>query len=345
MPTLALVALLLTSPRIVPYSGGVSVSGGGGTTYTGTAPIDVTGTVISCIPASGVVGGCIAAGTQTLPGDKTFSSDGGQSSGVVAGNFRAQYVPYGTTSGPWQDGGAYSLGGFNCGAPNGLAGSGLWEHGVPCLSDLTGPLEVTGNYPDIWYDGDDICTMEIQTPPQNPRALGCNLTVQNGAQKNFWVRHDGSVWTLGDLIFHNSGGHSIGVDQSPGSITLRGSIPSNIGFDYGAVYSTNRTTLDVNTYIHSFFNNGQPQAAVDYGGAVEVHASEATVAWDHQAAFQQYGKTGQYPAPFGLQTCVEWGHRAACPMQLDGGASIFGCFTDAGWAACGPAGWKIYAPF
>jgi len=329
---------IATGLRVSPYTTGGG-SGGSGGTYTGAAPIDVTGSVISCIPASGVVGGCVAAGTQVLPGGKTFSSDGGQSSGVVAGNFRAQYAPHGTTSGPWQDGGAYNLGGFNCGNPPGLTGNGLWEHGVPCVTDYTGPMEVTANYPDIYYDGDDICTIELTTPPQNPRAAGCNLTVMNGPQKNFWVRHDGSMWTLGDIVFHRSGGHSISVDQSPGSITLRGNIPSNIGFTYGAVYSTNNGTEDVNTYIHNFYNGGQPQAAVDYGGSVEVHVSEATVAWDHQAAFAQYGKDGVYQAPFGLQKGNEWGHKQDCPAKLDGGGGTIAYFVDAGWGVCDTTGW------
>jgi len=66
------ILLFLASPRIVPYSGG-SVSGGGGATYTGAAPIDVTGTVISCTPASGVADGCMTAGTQTIGGAKVWN--------------------------------------------------------------------------------------------------------------------------------------------------------------------------------------------------------------------------------------------------------------------------------
>lgn len=343
MPTLALVALLLTSPRIVPYSGGVSVSGGGGTTYTGTAPIDVTGTVISCIPASGVVGGCLTAGTQTLAGGKTFQGDGGQGTGVKAGHFWALDVPYGTQSGPWQDGGSYVLGGYNCGRPSGLTGDGLWEHGVPCLTGYTGPMEITANYPDIFYDGDDIATVEITTPPQNPRAAGSNLTVMNGPQKNFWVRHDGSVWTLGNINFHTAGGHTIYVDQSPGSITLQGNIPSGIGADYGAVYSGNASVLGVNTFIHNFFNSGVTQGAIDYAGAWHVRVPEATVAWDHPAAYIQWGHTGDYPAPFGASVGSEWGHKQDCPAKLDGGAGTIAYFADAGWGVCDALGWHRLA--
>jgi len=68
------ILLFLASPRIVPYSGGsVVVSGGGGTTYTGTAPIDVTGTNISCTEATGSVSGCVNATDQTFGGNKVFN--------------------------------------------------------------------------------------------------------------------------------------------------------------------------------------------------------------------------------------------------------------------------------
>lgn len=68
------VSPLVTSP------GGTTIIIGvdGGTTYTGTAPIDVTGSVISCLPAddssSGgtTQGGCITSGTQYIPGTKVW---------------------------------------------------------------------------------------------------------------------------------------------------------------------------------------------------------------------------------------------------------------------------------
>lgn len=66
--------LLLASPRIVPYSGGSVVSGGGGTTYTGANPITVTGSVISCDPASASQGGCLTDSTQYIAGIKIFNN-------------------------------------------------------------------------------------------------------------------------------------------------------------------------------------------------------------------------------------------------------------------------------
>lgn len=277
------------------------------------------------------------AGIAYDPNTASFS----MTAAVIADYYRAQYVPYLSTSGPWQDGGSYALGGFNCGRPPGLTGDGLWEHGVPCITDYTGPMEITANYPDIYYDGDDICTVEITTPPNNPRAAGCNLTVMNGPQKNFWVRHDGSVWTLGNINFHQSGAHVIYVDQAPGYIELKGNIASNLGFTYASIYTDNVSTLSANSYIQSWYNGGQPQAAVDYGGAFEAHVSEATVAWDHAAAFSQYGKVGDYPAAFGASTGKEYGHKLDCPAMTDGGAGTIAYFEDAGWATCNRTGWHV----
>ncbi len=47
--------------------------GGGGSTYNGSAAIDVTGTTISCLEAGATDAGCLTAGTQTIAGTKTFS--------------------------------------------------------------------------------------------------------------------------------------------------------------------------------------------------------------------------------------------------------------------------------
>ena len=162
-----------------------------------------------------------------------FSSDGGQSSGVVAGNFHAQLA---LPAPPRGRGGTARAGWVQLALPmDSLTAVVGARRAVVSPDSNRVRSEVTGTIPTSGTMATTSARWRFKRRHRT-RVRHCNLTVQNGPQKNFWVRHDGSVWTLGDLIFHNSGGHSIGVDQSPGSITLRGSIPSNIGFDYGAVH-------------------------------------------------------------------------------------------------------------
>jgi len=56
--------------------GGLSGGGSGAANVSGTAPIQVSGGNVSCIPASNVVGGCLTASTQSIAGYKDFVNGG-----------------------------------------------------------------------------------------------------------------------------------------------------------------------------------------------------------------------------------------------------------------------------
>lgn len=77
---LLVVALLVAfgvhaDPAGVPRSRSVLIEASG-SSVTGTAPISVSGGVVSCIPASNVAGGCLTTGAQEIGGYKTFKAGG-----------------------------------------------------------------------------------------------------------------------------------------------------------------------------------------------------------------------------------------------------------------------------
>jgi hypothetical protein len=64
-------------PAGTPRSRSVLIeASSGGTSVSGTAPISVSGGVVSCIPASAVAGGCLTSGAQEISGSKTFKNGG-----------------------------------------------------------------------------------------------------------------------------------------------------------------------------------------------------------------------------------------------------------------------------
>jgi len=287
---------------------------------------DGTDAQADCIPASNVERSCVNT-PRIVEGAQNFVSE----EGVTGNYFTAKNVPYGTMSGPWQDGGVRAVGGFNCGGPGSL-----WYHGVPCLADHTGPLEITGWY-DPEYDGEDIANVELTTPPNAPRKYGYIVTAMNGPTKMWWVRYDGATRQNGNILLNGTDARI----QATGNIASHIGIEGNItpGSGSRAVYITNSNRLSTGDQIVEFYNNKPATlvGSVDYGGAYTSAADAPTEGADHHAAYQATGT-----AAFASAVGKSWDERGDCPAE-HGGPGLLGYFTNVGWAACDSKGWHRIA--
>lgn len=305
--------------------------------YTGTPPISISGSAISCLPASGVAGGCLTTTEQTIAGAKTFNSDGGVWVDHATGN-----VPYGSKIGPWNDpatygdGGVRPLGIYNCGGPTSAV-----SHGVHCLTNQTGPLEISGYVPPDSVSPDQ-CNIEAASSEQ--RSVGYLLCTQNGPTKVWKVSVAGATEQAWLQHFTNAGAAYIIADQPNTEIELYGNFTPGLGGGLVGIANVAGNLAPGDYYIGGYAT-GIKQWDIDWGGSLRSSANAQVSTVDHRATVTNV--TGTAPLAFikgqaqaNLQVCdldagslLQWvndrntycwcnGTDWRCPVttNIDGGA-------------------------
>lgn len=250
----------------------------GGTTYSAGTGIAILSDTISCVPASGVVGGCLTAEAQSIAGAKTLLStmtvgnsaradwDGGAIVGVALAKYFEAYSQHhgfgyfadGSVGMLTADSGyAQSIGSFSC---TGIGGDGI-GNGQACLTNPLGIVEIYGHT--IGTNQEDrgqtesLCPIELYDMGGDYTADGgtnvgpilCMAKI-GSADKIWRLMRNGDVYMDGNEL-RLRGPRSIvraGQNGSPTSVGLElfGNIAQGGGRARAAAYVANQNFLQPN---------------------------------------------------------------------------------------------------
>lgn len=259
-------------------------------------------------------------GTACNIGYTGFVADAGYTGWMAYGSFTA-----GWTGASYDgDGGSRSMGVFNCGSKDAQL-----AHGVQCLTNQTGPLEISG-YAKTYGAGVDVCSVELQSV--EARGDGYLVCAQNGPTKVWAVGIGGSTYQDGLLHFRQAGQAYIIADQGPSYIEMVGNHGTG-----GAVValSSAGTWHDQDDFIQGYVL-GVEQWGIGKRGALKTTVNQAASTTDPLAAIDIQG-TGPLARSNGIAFA------SFQPCNADAGSLLQYASDNKEWYRCNGTAWAQLA--
>lgn len=251
------------------------------------------GSPAACVPASGVSGGCLTTGAQTIAGPKSFTDtvfvgngvredwDGGPVPGSVNASYFTAYKQFhglGLDGLLLTDGGA-PVGSFNC---RGVGGDGH-GNGQPCITNPDGIVEIYGRavgtteYQEDYSQTGNLCPIELyDIGPDLTRDGGINNNAMlcigkyGAGDKLFRFYRDGNFKMDGTTLTI-AGARAIiqaGAATGPTGLEMYGRVSSGGGRTRSGVYLANLVALNAtDDAVEVLDNTGNYVASITAQGA------------------------------------------------------------------------------